>query len=346
MFLEDAAGNIKWLYPTDSAALAAVSFAVADAYAPVVTANNLSLAAGQSVALSSIFSVSGTGITQYQVWFSWPDGGAPALGTLTNNGTAVPLDRPVTFTDIRGLVYTGANTAGTDRIWLQAYNGSWSNNGQWTEADIKDQGLAAPVVTANNLSVAAGQSVSLSSIFSISGSAITQYQVWFSWPDGGAPALGTLTNNGAAVPLDRPLTFTDISGLVYTGSSTAGTDKIWLQAYNGSWSNNGQWVEADITDRGSSGGAVSSQTESLAVEASKTLEITSAFAGTVAFAADSGTLKLDNSASFAGTVAGMIGQDTIDFADIDFNKVHQPGYSGDASGGMLTVTDGTHTASR
>ena len=54
--------------------------------------------------------------------------------------------------------------------------------------------------------------------------------------------------------------------------------------------------------------------------------------------------KLDNSASFAGTVAGMTGQDTIDFAEIDPTKSQIPTYHGDASGGTLTVTDGAHTA--
>jgi hypothetical protein len=51
-----------------------------------------------------------------------------------------------------------------------------------------------------------------------------------------------------------------------------------------------------------------------------------------------------NSSSFAGTVAGMIGHDAIDFADIDPTKVQQPNYSGDASGGTLRVTDGVHAA--
>ena len=64
----------------------------------------------------------------------------------------------------------------------------------------------------------------------------------------------------------------------------------------------------------------------------------------VSFLSDTGTLKLDNSASFAGTVAGMSGKDTIDFTDIDPTKVQPPSYSGDSSGGTLSVTDGAHTA--
>jgi hypothetical protein len=64
----------------------------------------------------------------------------------------------------------------------------------------------------------------------------------------------------------------------------------------------------------------------------------------VSFAADTGTLQLDNSASFSGTVAGMTGSDTIDFVDIDPTKVQQPNYAGDASGATLSVSDGVHSA--
>ena len=82
----------------------------------------------------------------------------------------------------------------------------------------------------------------------------------------------------------------------------------------------------------------------VAIAAGATAEISSAFDKPVAFLGDTGTLKLDNSSSFAGTVAGMTGQDTIDFAYIDPIKVQQPTYSGTASSGSLTVTDGSHIA--
>jgi hypothetical protein len=80
------------------------------------------------------------------------------------------------------------------------------------------------------------------------------------------------------------------------------------------------------------------------IDAGATLELTSAYNGVVTFAGSTGTLKLDNSSSFSGTVAGMSGQDTIDLVDINFASAQQPTYSGTNSGGTLTVTDGTHTA--
>ena len=80
------------------------------------------------------------------------------------------------------------------------------------------------------------------------------------------------------------------------------------------------------------------------ISAGQTLELASAYSGQLSFATNTGTLKLDNSATFGGTVAGMTGQDTIDFADIDPTKMQAPSYAGDTSGGTLSVTDGTHTA--
>ena len=83
----------------------------------------------------------------------------------------------------------------------------------------------------------------------------------------------------------------------------------------------------------------------ITIAAGATVEISSAYAGAVSFAGDTGTLQLDNSASFSGTVAGMTGSDSIDFADINPAKVQMPSYAGDASGGTLSVSDGTHSAS-
>jgi hypothetical protein len=80
------------------------------------------------------------------------------------------------------------------------------------------------------------------------------------------------------------------------------------------------------------------------IGAGEALELTSGYSGQLSFASNTGTLKLDNSATFAGTVAGMAGQDAIKFADIDPTKVQAPSYSGDTSGGTLSVTDGVRTA--
>jgi hypothetical protein len=60
-----------------------------------------------------------------------------------------------------------------------------------------------------------------------------------------------------------------------------------------------------------------------------------------------GTLKLDQSASFSGTVSGFAAGNAIDLADLGFGGAMTLGYAANAggSGGILTMSDGTHTAS-
>jgi hypothetical protein len=52
----------------------------------------------------------------------------------------------------------------------------------------------------------------------------------------------------------------------------------------------------------------------------------------------------DNSARFAGTVAGMAGNEALDLAHINFATIGNPTFSGTSMGGVLTVSDGGHTA--
>ena len=222
---------------------AALAVQAAEAASVKITVQNMSVAYNQSVALSSIFSVSGNGISQYQVWFSWPQMGEPAFGSVTNNGTPIALDQPVVVSSLSGLQFIGAATPGTDHLWLSAYAGQWT---PWAEATLADQGIPPPTVTATNQTVAYNQSVALSSIFSVSGSA-SQYQVWFSWPEQGDPAFGTVTNNGTPIALDKPVIVSSLSGLQFTGSATTGTDHLWVSAYNGQW---GSWAQATLTDQG------------------------------------------------------------------------------------------------
>jgi hypothetical protein len=77
-----------------------------------------------------------------------------------------------------------------------------------------------------------------------------------------------------------------------------------------------------------------------------TLELGSAYAGTISFAAATGTLKIDNSASFGGKIGGQLAiGDVIDLADVTAGANATISYSGNNSPGTLTVSDGTHVAS-
>jgi len=80
---------------------------------------------------------------------------------------------------------------------------------------------------------------------------------------------------------------------------------------------------------------------------SGTLDIANANAGeAVAFTGKSGTLELDQSQTYTGQVSGFstTGKTSLDLRDIGFVSPSEATFSGTAKGGVLTVTDGTHTA--
>ena len=81
------------------------------------------------------------------------------------------------------------------------------------------------------------------------------------------------------------------------------------------------------------------------ITAGATLELAHAYSGTISFAGATGTLIIDHSSSFSGTISGQLAiGDVIDLADITGGANVTIAYSGNNSPGTLTVSDGTHTA--
>nr|MBA3811458.1 hypothetical protein [Caulobacteraceae bacterium] len=76
------------------------------------------------------------------------------------------------------------------------------------------------------------------------------------------------------------------------------------------------------------------------------LEALTVFEQNVAFVGGSGVLELSQSRTYFATVSGFAagGQDVLDLLDIKFTGAGEATFSGSASGGFLTVNDGTHTA--
>ena len=240
---------------------------------------------------------------------------------MTNNGTPIPLDQAVTLSSLSGLMYTGSASHGTDEIWLRAFNGNW--NGGWVQANITDPGVAPAMVTANNLTVAYNQSVPLTNIFPVTGSDITQYQLWFSWPERWSTGTRDGDQQRHADPARSGGDGEQSQRSGVHGLGNQGTDALWLKTFNGSWTATGCGPTLSIpvalhrrsTGTGASASADNSaMPRSIGIGAGDTLELSSAYSGAVTFLADTGALKLDNASSFTGTVAGLAGQDSIDFA--------------------------------
>ncbi len=76
------------------------------------------------------------------------------------------------------------------------------------------------------------------------------------------------------------------------------------------------------------------------------LDCASSFNQAVSFTGATGTLELAQSQSYSGTISGFSksGKTSFDLDDIAFGKATTATYSGTKKGGVLTVTDGTHTA--
>ncbi|MGY3589497.1 autotransporter passenger strand-loop-strand repeat protein [Bradyrhizobium sp. USDA 4341] len=295
---------------------------------PVVSASNATGIHDHSVTASSLFTATDADndtITQYAFW----DTGGNGHWVVNGVAQAANTEIDVSAANLSQVSYVfGPGGSPADTLYVRANDGiTW---GAWTAftATATNQ---APTVSVANVVTVSGQTFAAANLVTATdadGDAITKYALWDSNTN------GHWSVNGAtqAANTEIDITAAQLSQTTYQAGS--GTDQLWIRAYDGiAW---GAWQPFNATGE-SSGSAT--------IAAGATLELTGASSATVAFQGSTGTLKLDNSASFAGTVAGMTGSDAIDFANISFANVHTPSFSGNASGGTLTVTDGTVTAS-
>jgi hypothetical protein len=84
------------------------------------------------------------------------------------------------------------------------------------------------------------------------------------------------------------------------------------------------------------------------IDGTATMELGAAFAESITFdVGAAGTLKLGDADAFAGAISGFDGNDQIDLSDVDFGAGLTLAYAAnqDGTGGTLTVSDGTDTAS-
>jgi hypothetical protein len=80
--------------------------------------------------------------------------------------------------------------------------------------------------------------------------------------------------------------------------------------------------------------------------AAGTLKLDAGFTQNVTFTGPTGELELAQAQGYGGTVRGFstTGGTSLDLGDVKFVSVHEATFSGTATGGVLKVTDGAHTA--
>jgi enterochelin esterase-like enzyme len=293
---------------------------------PAVTVSNLIATHGQSFAASSLFTATdpdGDAITEYDFWDMGSGGGHFAV-----NGVALGANQDNYVSAEQLTQTTYQSDSGTDTLWVRVSDGNeWS---PWSQSFTVTAPIdTGPVVTSvSHIRTTAGQTFAASSLFTANdpfGEAIAQYDFWNTGAGGGHFLLN---NQPLGANQDNYVSSAQLAQTTYVSGS--GADTLWVRVNEG-----GQW---------SAWSQSFTVSDPPTIGAGEALELASAFSGQVSFAAPTDILKLLNSESFAGTVAGMSGRDAIDLADIDPTKVQQPTYSGTASGGTLTATDGAHTA--
>ncbi|MEV8686494.1 VCBS domain-containing protein, partial [Mesorhizobium ciceri] len=159
----------------------------------------------------------------------------------------------------------------------------------------------------------------------------------------GGGLLG-LNNQGTIIATGSHALVIDTGSSTVVNSGTLEATGSGGLAINGTVANSGLiWANGgDIAI----GGQVTGNGDALIGNMSQ-LEFHAASSADVIFGVDAaGTLRLDDSFDFSGSIAGMTNDDKVDLGDIWFSTGTSAVYQAnqDGSGGTLTVSDGTHDA--
>ncbi|HKQ43806.1 MAG TPA: hypothetical protein VJS47_00275, partial [Rhizomicrobium sp.] len=203
--------GISWS-AADTAPWSPFTVSVPDAV-PVVTTGNVSKAHFQSYTLSSLFSVSdsdGDSMTRYQLWDGTRD---PNSGHFEINGAAQSAGTVIDITAAQLAQTTFVTGTVNDNLQIRTFDGIiWSaaDTASWSPFTVSVPAYTTPHVTTGPVNAAIGQSLSLSSLITVTdvdGDSMTKYQLWDStrsslsgnWVVGGVTqAPGTVVEITAA----------------------------------------------------------------------------------------------------------------------------------------------------
>jgi hypothetical protein len=231
----------------DNAAWSTFSVTVPANNAPVMTSPDVSRAHFQTLAMSSLFSVSdpdGDTITEYQLWDSSRD---PNSGHFVVGGAAQAAGTVIDIAAAQLVQTTFVTGAASDNLQIRAYDGiGWSapDNAGWSPFTVSVPTYTLPSLTTQDVNATPGQALVLSSLFSVSdadGDTITAYQLWDSTRDLNS---GHFVVNNAAQAAGTVIDIT-ASQLAQTWFvAGAISDSLQIRAFDGAgWSaaNNAVW---------------------------------------------------------------------------------------------------------
>ena len=299
--------------------------------APTVNVSGIANATtGEAINLASLVTVSDSSNATYQLQL-WDSDGTTTGGEFLINGVAQTGNHAINVPSGANVVFDAGTSAGTDTLWAQIIQSNGTASG-WEEFSVT---VPNPTVTVHNdPSATPSQVIPLSTLVTIADPGNVGYQALELWDSNGTPATGQFVVNGVPQTGNHTITVSpaNVANTVFDEGSSGSSDKLWAQLVLNNGTLTG-WQQFTVTDP-------------VTVAQGATVELSAPYAGQAIFAGTAGTLQLDSSTGFTGTVAGMTGQDTLDLRDIGFGATTTVGFAenGSGTGGTLSVSDGRHTA--
>ena len=252
------------------------------------------------------------GTNYFSIWTTDSNGNYLASdGVLLGTSAALEAFEPIFNQDLNGGVYQVIQVDGSTSLDQVANNYYFYNSSNGSDVALKSNGTSFMVG-------GIGSWTPIGAVQTASG-----YDLAWSIPGTNYFSIWTTDSNGNYLASDGVL--------LGTSAALEAFEPIFNQDLNG------DGVIGPVTGTGAG--------EAITIAAGATEGILSAYSGTVSFAGTSGSLQLYDPFSFSGTVAGLTSQqDTLDLKTINFATIGTPSYSGNSSGGTLSVTDGTHIA--
>lgn len=219
-----------------------VSAAQSTNQAPVPGTSNRAVSLNSQTSVDQMVNVvdpDGDTITLYEFWDSTATAGSAYFSVAGVQQGATQVI-PVTAAQFSSTVVVGGSQSVSDLMWVRAYDGTtWS---EWYSWRVASGSNSAPTVTTTSSSVATGESVRATTLFSVSdidGDAIAGYEFWDSTATAGSGYFainGTQQGAGMTIGVDAA----NINTVTFVGGSATGSDTVWVRASDGTnWSD---WI--------------------------------------------------------------------------------------------------------
>jgi hypothetical protein len=215
-------------------------------HAPAMTVANQNLGPGGTVSLSSVINYSDADSDAAVTYRFWDGGTDPNSGyfAISGNGHASPgVNIDVAAADLSSVVLHAGSVSGAETMWVQAYDGhAWSAWSTFTLTSTVPVNHA-PVMTIGDQARTTGATISLQGTFNYSdsdGDAAVTYRFWDGGNDPNSGYFSVAGNSHAASGVNIDVAASDIGSVVLHAGSVAGTETMWMQAYDGhAW---GAWT--------------------------------------------------------------------------------------------------------